>query len=57
MKTPQQYFNLGAEAMKTEIAVRLTMAGHIEMAPKILEMPLPKFQEPERFEITKDKEK
>jgi hypothetical protein len=47
MKTPQQYFNLGAEAMKTEIAVRLTMAGHIEMAPKILEMPLPKFQEEE----------
>lgn len=44
--------------MRTEIAVRLTMSrkpGEMLLAPTILQIPLPKFQEPELITISKEK--
>jgi len=52
--TNEEAFRLGAEAMRSEIAVRLitggTPAGRI-VAPVVLGYPLPKFQIPETWVI------
>lgn len=48
--TPQDYFKLGAEAMRTEICVRLMTGSNpngVIIAHMILTMSLPKFQLPE----------
>lgn len=50
-KIPEDYFKLGAEAMRTEIVARLMILGAIDVAKTILSMPLPKFHEPEEFRI------
>ena len=48
--TPEEAFALGAEAMRTEIAVRL-ITNHqpigAVLGPVVLAMPLPRFQTPE----------
>ena len=55
MKTPEEYFAMGASVMRSKISVWLMLQGQIELAPKVLVMSLPKFSEPEEFVIGKDK--
>ena len=52
---PEDFFKLGAEAMRTEIATRLMMRGELKIAPLILKMELPRFQVPEKFSIEEEK--
>lgn len=52
--TPEDYFRMGAEAMRSEIAVRLMTGGMPVgpiVAPVVLGMPLPRFQIPEHQTI------
>jgi len=53
MKTPEEYFAMGASAMQSKISVWLMLQGQIELAPKVLEILFPKFSEPEEFIIGK----
>lgn len=53
MKTPEEYFKMGAEAMQGRIAALLVLWGHMDIAPKILGLELPPFEEPEEFVVTK----
>ena len=55
MKTPEEYFVMGADAMQSRIAAFLVAQGKIDLAPKILALSLPKFSEPEQFVIDKTK--
>lgn len=48
---PEDYFKLGAEAMRTELATRAMIKGDIIAAQKILAAELPKFQVPEKYEL------
>jgi len=49
----EEAFRMGAEAMKSEIAVRLMAKGGAAtvIAPLVLSMPLPKFKVPESFVV------
>lgn len=49
--TPEEMFFFGAEAMRAEAAARLMVAGEMGLVQKLLVMPLPKFQIPERMEL------
>jgi hypothetical protein len=49
VKTPEEYFAMGASVMQTRISVWLMLQGQTELAPKVLVLPLPKFSEPEEF--------
>lgn len=55
--SPEEWFNLGADKMRTEIAVRFMLDGNtVTLAPKILEIPLPMFNEPDISVIDNTKE-
>jgi len=51
MTTPQEYFMMGASAMQSRVATILMIKGHMDIAPKVLEMDLPEFQIPESLEV------
>lgn len=55
--TPEEAFRMGAESMRSEIAVRLLTKGGAGaiMAPHVLSMPLPRFQIPEIVVIEEPK--
>lgn len=51
---PEDYFRLGADAMKSEISVRFMIKGDVKTAQMILQLELPKFQVPEKFSIKEE---
>lgn len=46
-RAPEEYFRLGAEAMQSRIVTFLVIKGHMDIAPEVLTLKLPDFQEPE----------
>ena len=52
MKRPEEYFEMGANAMQGRIAAWLVTQGKMDLAPKVLALSLPKFSEPEQVVIT-----
>lgn len=59
MKSPEDYFKMGADAMKSEIAVRFALKGQFDTSKFVLCMPYPAFKEKEEMvmEVTNVKPK
>ena len=51
IKNPEYFFKIGAEAMQSRIVAFLVMNGEIKLAPKVLGMGVPEFEEPEYIEL------
>jgi len=47
IKSPEEYFKLGADAMQGRIVTLLVMKGHMDLASQVLELQSPPFSEPE----------
>lgn len=50
--SPEEAFNLGAQAMQSHIVAFLAATGHLALAPKVLGLPPPRFQLPETFVVS-----
>lgn len=57
MRSPEEYFKFGADAMQGRIAAWLVMKGYADIAPKILGIELPPFSEPEVWEVKSEESK
>ena len=53
MKTKEELkaFREGAMQMQSKIAAWLVIKGHMDLAPSVLDMKIPLYQEPEAFDI------
>jgi hypothetical protein len=48
----EEAFNLGAQAMQSQIAAFLMVRGHITLAPQVLGMEAPRFKLPETVVVS-----
>ena len=56
MRSPEEYFKFGADAMQARIATWLAVKGYMDIAPTILGLESPPFSEPEIWGIKSEEE-
>jgi len=56
MRSPEEYFKFGVDAMQGRIVAWLVMKGHMDIAPKILGIEPPPFSEPEVWGVKSKEE-